>query len=81
MTISKLRKQIDALDKKILELLNQRANITLSIGHVKAKNKSSVYVPNREKEIYEHIASANKGPLSNDALKACLLYTSPSPRD
>ena len=68
--LSKLRKQIDALDEKILGLLNQRANITLSIGHFKAKDKTSAYVPNREKEIYEHIADVNKGPLSNDALKA-----------
>lgn len=70
MIISRLRKQIDALDEKILGLLNQRASVTLSIGRIKAKSKASAYVPNREKEIYGHIASVNKGPLSNDALKA-----------
>jgi len=70
MMLSKLRKQIDNLDEKILELLSQRAGLTLSIGRVKAKSKTSAYVPNREKEVYEHIAKINKGPFSDDILKA-----------
>ncbi|OIO80749.1 MAG: prephenate dehydratase [Candidatus Omnitrophica bacterium CG12_big_fil_rev_8_21_14_0_65_43_15] len=70
MILSKLRKKIDSIDKNILELLNQRAGITLSIGKVKAKKKASAYVPNREKEVYDNILKLNKGPLKDDTLRA-----------
>lgn len=68
--LSKLRKQIDNIDDKILDLLNHRARITLSVGSIKAKNKTSVYVPDREKEVYEHIKSINKGPLTDNTINA-----------
>src|SRR3989338_3496790 len=70
MMLSKLRNKIDAIDERILGLLNQRARVTLTIGKIKAKHKSSTYVPNREKQIYDHISGINKGPLSNNALNA-----------
>lgn len=68
--LSKLRKKIDNIDEEILGLLNERANVTLAIGKVKAKNKASVYVPNRERQIYEHISRINKGPLTDNSLNA-----------
>jgi len=68
--ISKMRKKIDILDEKIVALLNERAEITVGIGKIKAKDKKSPYVPNREKEIYDHIIKSNKGPLSNTAVSA-----------
>jgi len=70
MMLSKLRKQIDNIDEKILNLINSRAMVTLSVGKIKAKNKASAYVPNREKEVYEHIKSINKGPLSDSTVNA-----------
>ena len=70
MMLSKLRKQIDSVDEKILDLLNSRAELSLSIGRIKDKAKSSAYVPNREKEVYEHVKSINKGPLSADTVNA-----------
>ena len=70
MMLSKLRNKIDAIDERILGFLNQRARVTLTIGKIKAKHKSSTYVPNREKQIYDHISGINKGPLSNNALNA-----------
>ena len=68
--LSKLRERIDNIDEDILRLLNERAKVTLDIGKIKAKNKASVYVPNRERQIYEHISRINKGPLSNNSLNA-----------
>lgn len=70
MMLSKLRKQIDNIDKKVLDLLNNRAQLSLSIGRIKDKTRSSAYVPNREKEVYEHIKSINRGPLSADTVNA-----------
>ena len=70
MDLGHLRKKIDALDAKIIGLLNERAGITLSIGREKIKNKKSIYAPDREQEVLKHIKALNKGPISPDAVKA-----------
>ncbi|HHT9109975.1 MAG TPA: prephenate dehydratase [Candidatus Brocadiaceae bacterium] len=68
MEIDQLRKQIDALDSKIVELLNERAGFVLKIGEIKKQNQAQVYVPNREQEVYSRVTAQNKGPLSNECL-------------
>lgn len=70
MEIDQLRKQIDALDYKIVELLNERARVVLEIGEIKKQNQAQVYVPNREQEVYARVTTQNKGPLSNECLTA-----------
>ncbi len=70
MDIDYLRKEIDALDSKIVDLLNERAKIVLKIGEIKKRNRAQVYVPHREQEVYSRITSQNKGPLSNECLMA-----------
>ena len=52
MSLKSLRKRIDSVDLQILKLLNRRANVILEIGRLKNKSKKSVYVPEREKEVY-----------------------------
>ena len=51
-------------------MLNQRARLSLQIGRLKAKSKKSVYSPDREKVVYERIEKQNKGPISDETLKA-----------
>jgi chorismate mutase/prephenate dehydratase len=70
MDLSHLRKKIDGLDAKIIELLNDRAAITLSIGQEKIKNKKSIYAPEREKEVLKRIKALNAGPIKNEAVEA-----------
>ena len=70
MKLKVLRKAIDSIDSKILKLLNKRANFTLEIGKIKSRAKESIYVPDRESEVYKRLADYNKGPLSNKALEA-----------
>lgn len=70
MEIAKLRKNIDKIDGRILELLNDRAKLSLAIGKAKSKTSTSIYSPDRENEVYEKVVSNNKGPLSNDSVKA-----------
>ena len=67
-SIEELRKQIDRLDAKIVELLNQRAALASQIGKIKKEQGQGAYDPKREEEIYQHILSANQGPLSKEAL-------------
>ena len=68
--LEKLRGQIDGIDLKILELLNRRTRLALKIGHLKAKGKFQTYVPDREKQVYDRLLANNRGPLSNESIKA-----------
>lgn len=70
MNLQKLRNKIDRIDSQILKLLNQRAAVILDIGKLKARQKKSIYVPDREAEVYKSIFAKNDGPLSNGALGA-----------
>lgn len=70
MSLEDIRKKIDQLDKKIIELLNARTELALEIGKLKQADDSEVYTPARESEIYRKIDSLAQGPLSKDALKA-----------
>lgn len=70
MTLKNLRRQIDNLDKKIVQLLNMRARITLNIANLKRKAGKSIYSPDREREVLRKISAMNKGPLVSGALEA-----------
>ncbi|MBF0512360.1 MAG: prephenate dehydratase [Candidatus Omnitrophica bacterium] len=70
MELKNLRQKIDELDSKIVDLLNNRAAITLAIGKEKIKNKKPIYSPEREKDVLERIKTLNKGPIQNDAVEA-----------
>ena len=70
MKIQAIRKTIDEIDKKIVDLLNKRAQKILEIGKLKKRFKKSIYAPAREKEILSKLAQRNKGPLKNEALAA-----------
>lgn len=70
MKLNKLRKDIDKLDKSILEYLNKRTRLTLEIGKLKKKKGMSIYVPNREKNIYSRLLHQNKGPLPAKSIRA-----------
>jgi len=70
MELKSLRRAIDSIDSKVLNLLNERAKITLKIGKIKSKSKESIYAPNRESEVYKRLADNNRGPLSNTAVQA-----------
>ena len=70
MNLEKLRKKIDRVDEEILNLLNERAELTLEIGKIKSRKKRQIYAADREKKVYENVTKKNKGPLNNEALKS-----------
>ncbi len=70
MNIEELRKNIDKIDEEILRLLNQRTELALKIGELKAKTDKNYYVPTREKEIINRLTNINKGPFPNTGLSA-----------
>ncbi len=67
-SLEKYRKKIDAFDKELIKLLNQRAQLNLEIGKIKKQVNQDVYAPEREQQIFENLSQQNTGPLSNEAL-------------
>lgn len=63
------RDRIDALDRAIICLLNERAICANAIGHIKKKIGLPVYVPSREQEVLQNAMISNKGPLPDEAVK------------
>ena len=63
------RREIDEIDDRILELLNQRARHNAEIGRLKADEGSATFVPGRELEIFERLERSNPGPFPTSALR------------
>jgi chorismate mutase len=68
MNIEELRKKIDILDEKLVELLNQRANCAREIGKLKRGQDLPIYEPRREQVIFENVRRLNRGPLPEGEL-------------
>jgi chorismate mutase len=69
MDIDDWRERIDAVDLQILELLNERARFSVEIGKIKHRLNLPIYVPERERLIYERLEEANSGPLTCAAVR------------
>ena len=70
MTLEKLRKKIDELDKNIIAFLNERTRLALEVGKVKVAAGKEIYAPERESQIYQKIDREAKGPLPKESVKA-----------
>ncbi|MFY7952052.1 MAG: chorismate mutase, partial [Armatimonadaceae bacterium] len=53
MSLQELRRQIDAIDTEILELLSRRARLAQEVGLSKSRTASQFFAPERERQIYE----------------------------
>ena len=69
MNISDWRRRIDELDKKLVELLNERSQCALEIGKLKQEQHLPLYQPDREKEVLENAERNNRGPLTDAAIR------------
>lgn len=66
-----LRRKIDKIDKGILNLIQERANIAIKVGNIKSKNEpgKTLYKPERESKILRSIIAANEGPISDERVR------------
>ena len=69
MNISDWRRRMDEIDKRLVELLNERCKCALEIGHLKQQQKIPLYQPAREKEVLANAERNNEGPLSHAAIR------------
>ena len=85
-----LRKRIDTIDEKILDLISERAACAQTVAQVKQKSlpadaKPVFYRPEREAWVLKHIMELNQGPLDNEEvarlfreiMSACLALEEP----
>ena len=60
-----VRDAIDALDKRIVALLNERAELGRAAGRAKAvAGRRAVHDPEREREVLLRVAMENRGPIA-----------------
>jgi chorismate mutase-like protein len=69
MNLSDWRKRIDEIDRKLVELLNERSKCALEIGKLKQQANIPLYQPDRENEVLANAEANNKGPLTDAAIR------------
>jgi len=89
--LEELRKRIDAIDERLLELINERASCAVDVAAVKRELSEAIdegvdfFRPDREAQVINRLKSLNQGPLSNDEvgrlireiMSACLALEQP----
>jgi chorismate mutase len=63
------RRRIDEIDRKLVQLLNERSHCALEIGKLKQAAHLPLYQPDREKDVLNNAEKNNAGPLSNAAIR------------
>jgi chorismate mutase len=63
MDIADWRTKIDELDRRLVELLSERARAAVEIGRLKRDTSLPIYEPERERIVYENVQKMNQGPL------------------
>jgi chorismate mutase len=69
MDIADWRKQIDAIDRELVRLLNERARCSAEISGIKQANSLPIQEATREQEVFQNVLGANTGPLDNDEMR------------
>ncbi len=68
--LAALRREIDELDKRIVDVLNERARVVVRIGKAKQREGTPIYAPDREHAVLERVARLNEGPTPAKTLQA-----------
>lgn len=67
--LAALRTKIDAIDKRLVALLNERAKLVVQVGKVKRATGVPVYAPHREAEVLAKVLGLNAGPLPDRTIE------------
>ncbi|OGR12075.1 MAG: prephenate dehydratase [Desulfobacterales bacterium RIFOXYA12_FULL_46_15] len=67
--LKNLRDQIDDIDSKILNLINQRLEIGKKVGLIKKETGSRILDRTRERSVIEKLSKINQGPADKQLLK------------
>jgi len=67
--VEALRRRIDAIDRALVALLNERAGHAVALGRIKKTRGLPIYQPAREEEVLGNVQGCNGGPLEDAALR------------
>lgn len=67
--IDELRRRIDEIDARLVQLLSERAECALGIGERKRALGMPIYQPAREGDVLRHVCGINPGPLDDEAVR------------
>ena len=68
-SLADCRQRIDAIDRRLLALLNERTRVVEEIGRIKRECQMPIYEPKREEEVLKNITDHNSGPMSTAAAR------------
>ena len=69
LNLDELRNQVNGLNTRILDLINERTELVQEIGKVKEKQGVNRYDPIREREMLNFLKEYNQGPLPNGVME------------
>ena len=69
MSIEDWRRKIDDIDRRLVELLNERSRCVVEIGKIKHTSGESLYQPDREKQVLDAAVRMNPGPPPDAAIR------------
>jgi chorismate mutase len=64
-----LRRSIDDLDGRILELVAERVRVVLAVGEYKRRNNIAVYDPERERKLLDRLCNQAQHPLDAETVR------------
>lgn len=68
--LATLRAKIDEIDRRLVEVLSERAQVVVAIGEAKQDHKTPIYAPHREAQVLERVLASNPGPLPDRTVEA-----------
>jgi chorismate mutase/prephenate dehydratase len=68
--LKEIRVAIDAIDRQLVERLNERARLVAEVGRIKRDAGAPIFQPGREAEVIRHVIEASTGPLPDASLEA-----------
>lgn len=67
--LEKLREQVDGINDKLFDLLNERGRLVKKIGEVKKTQGVNRYDPVRERKMLDYFAEKNVGPFQTSTIQ------------
>lgn len=68
--LAALRRKIDELDARLVQILSERSSLVVEIGKTKRSDGTPIYAPHREAQVIAQAIAANPGPLSARTIEA-----------
>jgi len=68
--LQELRRLIDEVDARLINVLSERARIVVEVGKSKRGDGTPIYAPHRERQVLDRAIAANPGPLSARTIEA-----------